>query len=42
MTIKKKIIGIGIAGLFLITAFSGCVQQPKQGTGLIVISGSPR
>jgi hypothetical protein len=39
MKSKKKLIGIGIAGLFLITAFSGCVQQPKQGTGLIIIPG---
>jgi len=39
MTIEKKIIGIGIVGLFMITALSGCVQQPKPGAGLIVIPG---
>lgn len=41
MTFKKKIIGIGIVGTLLITALSGCVQQPKQGTGLIIIPGVP-
>jgi len=35
----KKIIGVGIVGMFLITAFSGCVEQQKQGTGLIIIPG---
>ena len=39
MKFKKKIIGVGIVGMFLITAFSGCVQQPKQGTGFIIIPG---
>jgi hypothetical protein len=33
----KKIIGLGIVGLFVLSCFSGCVQQPGPGSSLIVI-----
>jgi len=36
---KKKIIGIGIVGLFFISTLAGCVQNTKPGAGLIVIPG---
>jgi hypothetical protein len=36
---KKKIIGIGIVGLFFISTLAGCVQNQKPGAGLIVIPG---
>lgn len=37
MKTSNKLIGIGIACLFLITGFSGCVQQPGPGNNVIVI-----
>jgi hypothetical protein len=37
MKMKEKIIGIVIVSLFLITCFSGCVQQPGPGNNLIII-----
>jgi hypothetical protein len=39
MTIEKKIIGIGIVGLFMLTTLSGCTQNQQHGTGIIVIPG---
>jgi hypothetical protein len=37
MNMNKKLIGIGIVGLFLATSFSGCVQQQGPGSGIIII-----
>ncbi|MCX6661408.1 MAG: DUF3160 domain-containing protein [Euryarchaeota archaeon] len=37
MNNKNKWIGIGIVGLFIITSFSGCVQQPGSGSNFIII-----
>ncbi len=37
MNMSKKLIGIGIVGLFLVTSFSGCVQQQGPGSGMIII-----
>jgi hypothetical protein len=39
MSMNMKIISIGIVGLFMATAFSGCFQQPSPGpgTGVIII-----
>ncbi len=33
----NKWIGIGILGIFVMTSFSGCVQQPGPGSNLIII-----
>ncbi len=33
----KKLIGIGIVVLFMITSLSGCIQQPGPGSTLIII-----
>lgn len=33
----KKILGIAIVHLFLITSFSGCIQQPGPGSSIILI-----
>jgi len=33
----NKLIGIGIVSLFVMTSFSGCVQQPGPGSTLIII-----
>ena len=38
MKTSNKLIGIGIACLFLIIGFSGCVKQPEPGKNIIVIS----
>jgi len=37
MKMDTKIIGIGIAGLFIITCLSGCVQQSGVNSGVIII-----
>jgi hypothetical protein len=40
MTLHKKIVGIGIIGLFIVTMIPGCMQQPSgPGAGLIIIPG---
>ncbi len=33
----KKLIGMGIVALFMITSLSGCIQQPGTGSNLIII-----
>jgi hypothetical protein len=38
MMLYKKIVSIGIIGVFIVTMFSGCLQQPSgPGTGVILI-----
>ncbi|HVQ01115.1 MAG TPA: DUF3160 domain-containing protein [Candidatus Thermoplasmatota archaeon] len=39
MNSKEKIFALGVAGVFLFTAFSGCLHQQQQGSGLISIPG---
>ena len=36
---SKKIIGLGIVGLFFVTCFAGCIQQPGPGGNVIIIPG---
>jgi hypothetical protein len=40
MSIEKKIFGIGIVGLFILSTLSGCMQNQQHGTGVIVIPGT--